>query len=62
MTGISDIDSFISFPFKMENSCLKELSDIHTSKINKNNRNGLFIDAGLNMIGKKIKEKKMVQK
>ena len=32
----------------------KELSNIDTKKINKNNRNNLFIDAGLNMI---LKEK-----
>ena len=57
MAGISGIDNFINFPFKMANSCLKELSYTDTKKINKNNRNNLFIDTGLNMIGKKNKQK-----
>ena len=54
MTGISGMDNFINFPFEMENLYLKELSNIDTKKINRNN---LFIDAGLNIIGKKVKEK-----
>ena len=44
MTDISGItfvlDEFINFPSNMD-----------TKNINKNNRNNLFIDAGLNMIG-----------
>ena len=36
MTGISGIDNFINFPFKMANSYLKELSDIDTKNVNKN--------------------------
>ena len=54
MTDISGIDHFISFPFKMANLCLKELRTIDTKQLNKNNRNSVFIDAGLNIIGKKI--------
>ena len=34
----------------------KELSNIDTKKYNKN-KNHLFLDAGLNMIDKKVKEK-----
>ena len=56
MTGISGIDNFINFPFKMANSYLKELSDIDTKNVNKNNGNNLFTDAALNIIGKMIKE------
>ena len=55
--GQSGIDNFVDFPFKMANSYLKELSNIYTKKTNKNNRNNLFIDEGLNMTGKKNKEK-----
>ena len=55
--GKSGIDNFVDFPFKMANSYLKELSNIYTKKTNKNNRNNLFIDEGLNMTGKKNKEK-----
>ena len=60
MIGISGIDNFINFQLKMSNSYLKKLSNIDTKKINKNNMKNLFIDVGLNMIGKKIK-KKLVQ-
>ena len=49
MTGTSDIDTLIDFLFKMANSYLKELSNIDTKKINKNNRDNLLIDAGLSM-------------
>ena len=35
----------------------KEFINIDTKKVNKNNKNNLAIDAGFNMIGKKIKEK-----
>ena len=55
MTDRSGIDDFINFPCEMANSYLKELSNINTKEINKNNRNNIFIDAGLNMTGKKIK-------
>ena len=61
MTGIPGIDNFISFPFKIENPYLIELSNTDTKKINKNNRNNTFIDAELNMIGKKIKKKNWFQ-
>ena len=46
MTGISGIDNFINFLFKMANSYLTEL------------RFYLFADAGLNNIVKRIKEKR----
>ena len=49
MTGTSDIDTLIDFLFKMANSYLKELSNIDTKKLNKNIRDNLSIDAGLNM-------------
>ena len=49
MTGKSDIDTLIDFLFKMPNSYLKELSNIDTKKINKNNSDNLLIDAGLSM-------------
>ena len=39
----------------MENSYLKELNNIDTNKINKNNKNNFFIDVGINMIVKTIK-------
>ena len=58
MTGVPGIDNFINFPFKIENPHLIELSNTDTKKINKNNRNNTFIDAELNMFGKKIKKKK----
>ena len=50
MTGL---DNFTEFPFKLLNSCEKELSDIDTKKWNQNK----YIDAALNMMGKKMKEK-----
>ena len=54
---VSDIkfglDSFIESPFKLLNSYEKELSNIDTKKLNKNN----YTDSELNMIGKKINEK-----
>ena len=57
ITGItSGLDNFVNFLFKLLESCSKELSNINT-KIYKNNKNDLYIDPGLNMIGKKIKEK-----
>ena len=40
----------------MLESYSKELSNIDTKKC-KNNKNNLYTDAGLNMIGKKMKEK-----
>ena len=39
----------------MTNSYLKESTNIDSKKINKNNKNNIFRDAGLSMIGKKIK-------
>ena len=57
ITGItSGLDNFFNFPYKVLKSYSKELSNIDTKKY-KNNKNYLFIDSGLNMIGKKIKEK-----
>ena len=41
----------------MQNSYLKELSNMDNEKVNSNNRNNIFIDAELNMIDKEIKEK-----
>ena len=55
ITGItSALDNFVSFPFKILESYSKELSNADTNK-NKNNKNNLYIDAGLNMIGKNVK-------
>ena len=43
-TGImTGLDNFIKFPFKLLNSYEKELSNVGTKKLNKNN----YIDAGL---------------
>ena len=52
----SGLESFVKFPFKVLQSYSKNLGNINTIKY-KNNKNNLFIDAGLNIIGKKIKEK-----
>ena len=41
------LDNFIEFPFKLLNSYAKELSNIDTKKLSKNN----YIDAGLNLSG-----------
>ena len=61
MTNISGytyaIDNFLKFPFKMGHWYLKELSTMDTKKAYKNNERNLLVDAGLNMIGKKIKGK-----
>ena len=51
-----DLDNFVSFPFKVLDSYSKELSNKYTIKY-KNNKNNVLINAELNMIGKKIKEK-----
>ena len=57
ISGItSGLDKFVNFPFKVLKSYSKELGNIDTKK-HKNNKNNLYIDAGLNMIGKDIKEK-----
>ena len=57
ITGItSGLDNFVNFLFTLLESCSKELSNINT-KIYKNNKNDLYIDPGLNVIDKKIKEK-----
>ena len=56
-TGISNTNNFVNFSLKMANSYLKELNNIDTKKINRNNEKSFLIDAGLNMIGKKIEEK-----
>ena len=53
ITGII-LDNFVSFPFKTLESYSKELSNVDTNK-NKNNKNNLYIDARLNMIGKNVK-------
>ena len=58
ITDISGIDNFI---IKMENAYLKESSNIDTKKINKSNRNNLFIDPGLNIIDENILKEKLVQ-
>ena len=53
-TGImTDLDNFIESPFKLLKSYEKKLSNIDNKKLNKNN----YINAGLNLIGKKMKEK-----
>ena len=49
--------SGVNFPFKMTNSHLKELSNKDTEKIIYNDRNNIFVDAGHNMMDKKIQEK-----
>ena len=51
-----DLDNFVSFPFKVLDSYSKELSNKYTKKY-KNNKNNVLINAELNMIVKKIKEK-----
>ena len=61
ITDISGIDNFINFLIKMENAYLKESSNIDTKKINKSNRNNLFIDPGLNIIDENILKEKSVQ-
>ena len=45
------------FLFKEMESYSKELSNINTKKINKNNLNNHFIDAGLNITSKLVKAK-----
>ena len=57
MTGISGTNNSMNFQFKMANLYLKKLSNIDTEKVNNNSWNIIFIDAELNMIGKKFKEK-----
>ena len=60
ISGItSGLDNFVNFPFKVLESCSKELSNIDIKK-NQNNKNNLYIDAGFNMIDEKIK-KNLVQ-
>ena len=67
LTAISGITSglgnIVNFPFKALELYSKKLNDIDTKKYNNNNNNNnnndnnLYINAGLNMSGKKIKEK-----
>ena len=59
ITGItSGLDNIVNFPVEVLESYSKELNNIATKKYKNNkNKNNLYIDAGLNMIGKKIKEK-----
>ena len=59
VSGIkSDLDNIVNFSFKVLESYWKELNKIDTKKYKKNNnKNNLYTDAGLNMTGKKIKEK-----
>ena len=52
----SGLESFVKFSLKVLQSYSKNLGNIDTIKY-KNNKNNLFIDARLNIIGKKIKEK-----
>ena len=54
LTDITGLDNFVNFPFKILESYSKELSNI---KKHNNKKNNLYIDAGLNIIGKKIIEK-----
>ena len=46
----------INFLLKLMELYSRELSNINTKKISKNNENDLFIDAGLNMTSKKSKK------
>ena len=59
VSGIkSDLDNIVNFSFKVLESYWKELNKIDTKKYNNNNnKNNLYIDAGLNITGKKIREK-----
>ena len=61
MTDIFGIGNFINFLIKMENAYLKESSNIDTKEINKSNRNNLFTDPGLNIIGENRLKEKLVQ-
>ena len=61
MTDISGIDNFINFLIEMENAYLKESSNIYTKEINKSNRNNLFTNPWLNIIGESRLKKKLVQ-
>ena len=62
ITGIiSGLDNIVIFPIKVLESYSKELNNIDTKKYKNNkNKNNLYIDAGLNMIGKRFK-KNLVQ-
>ena len=53
---VTGSDNLINFLLKLMELYSRELSDINTKKINKNNENDLFIDAGLNMTSKKSKK------
>ena len=55
--GTSGIDNFHKCSHKITNSYLKVLTNVDTRKINKKNRNNIFIDAELNMIGNNIRKK-----
>ena len=54
-----DSDNFPNFPFNVLELYSKELTNIDIKNF-KNNKNNLYIDTGLNMIGKKI-EKNLFQ-
>ena len=54
ISGItSGLDNIVKFPFKVLESYSKELNRVDTKKYK--NKNNLYIDAELNIIGKKIK-------
>ena len=53
---VTGSDNLINFLLKLMELYSRELSNINTKKINKNNENDLFIDAGLNMTSKKSKK------
>ena len=55
--GFFNIILICDFLFKEMESYSKELSNINTKKINKNNLNNHFIDAGLNITSKLVKAK-----
>ena len=62
ITGIiSGLDNIVIFPIKVLESYSKELNNIDTKKYKNNKtKNNFYIDAGLNMIGKRFK-KNLVQ-
>ena len=55
--GISGLDNFVKFSTWNGEFIFEKIKYVDNKNINKNHRNNLFIDAELNMIGTKIKEK-----
>ena len=53
---VTGSDNLINFLLKLMELYSRELSNINTKKISKNNENDLFIDAGLNMTSRKSKK------